>query len=180
MRAYPKDSFLVAVKQPAFDDKLREEGLSYAELARRSGVSRSMISAFASSKKCMTASTLLRLANVAPWLLKSGQYWDMVTPEEWNGVRAHMQTNRREVDRYLNVQINEAVLRDTLVQKGWSLKDCARQAGVSLQTLYNVCSGRTRPKMSTIKALTAALGVSQDELFVAVYDSWIPEQEGDK
>lgn len=66
---------------------------------------------------------------------------------------------------YIKVQINEAVLSKALFDKGWDLRDLARQSGLSIQTVYNVCSKRSYPRMNTIKALANALGVPQTELF---------------
>lgn len=66
---------------------------------------------------------------------------------------------------YIKVRINEAVLSKALFDKGWDLRDLARQSGLSMQTVYGVCSKRSYPRMSTIKALANALGVPQTELF---------------
>lgn len=49
--------------------------------------------------------------------------------------------------------------------RGMHLDEVAERAGISFPTLHLICTGRTKsPKLDTVKALAAALGVKIDKL----------------
>ena len=168
MKGFPKKwgEGIVAVKQPEFNNALKRYGITQADLARDSGVSKSMISAFASGKRLMTTTTLKKIGEIYPFVLSS-EYWHALDPETW----AERNAQRKQAEAMykrnpsINSTLDKAVIMDTLTKKGWTLQDLASEAGVTVQTIYNACAGRVRPRLSTAQAIANALDVPLEKLF---------------
>lgn len=55
-------------------------------------------------------------------------------------------------------------LRRLRRRKGWSIRDLAREAGVSADTVLDLENGRREARPSTMRKLAAALGVAIAEV----------------
>jgi len=165
MNTYPKELLLI-VSQPEFDNALKERGLAKADLARESGVSKSFINAFAAGKKPMTNSTMAKLVKKFKWLYSDSCY-KIFYPEDWEQYRIQRKQAEanRKPDLPLDRRLDKTVLMDILTKKGWTLQDLASEAGVTVQTIYNACAGRARPRLSTAQAIANALDVPIEKLF---------------
>lgn len=58
-------------------------------------------------------------------------------------------------------------LRSLRRAKGWTQADLAAESGVSLRAISDMESGTRLPRRSNAQAISAALGVSPDDLFKA-------------
>lgn len=58
----------------------------------------------------------------------------------------------------------DTVLRRILREKGWSQKELADACGITPAAVCRYCAGQRTPRASTLARLSAALGVSTDEL----------------
>ena len=57
------------------------------------------------------------------------------------------------------------MIRELRVKRGWSQSELARRAGIRQGVLSYIESGRTKhPRIDTLTAIAAALGVSVDKL----------------
>lgn len=56
-------------------------------------------------------------------------------------------------------------LRLRRASRGWSQRELARRAGVSVETIARAEAGRSRPRPVTAFRIASALGVPMDELF---------------
>ncbi|MBO8423482.1 MAG: helix-turn-helix transcriptional regulator, partial [Firmicutes bacterium] len=50
-------------------------------------------------------------------------------------------------------------------EKGWSVNYLALEAGLTQSTLNNLYSRKTEPKISTLRAICEALGISLSDFF---------------
>lgn len=57
-------------------------------------------------------------------------------------------------------------IRDARRQKGWTLEDAGRAAGIGRSTLSKIENNQTRPSFDIIKRLTQALDITPPQLFV--------------
>ena len=177
MRTYSPLTQFAYVVQPEFNNKMKEEGLTQAEVARVTGVGRSFLSEVLAGKKCISTDVILRLSKHYGWMGNAAVYWDtaMQNSREWEEFRQRTKEARRMADPYVKMRVNEAVLKQALRDQGLSLVKLAEKAGVSVQTVYNVCKGKGYPKTSTAKALADALCVSVEDLFTFVDDLQVGE-----
>lgn len=51
------------------------------------------------------------------------------------------------------------------LQKGWSVNNLAMEAGLTQSTLNNIYSRKTEPKLSTLRAICDAFGITLSEFF---------------
>ena len=58
----------------------------------------------------------------------------------------------------------DTALRHILREKGWSQKELADACGITPAAVCRYCAGQRTPRVSTLARLSAALGVSADEL----------------
>lgn len=66
-------------------------------------------------------------------------------------------------------------IREERLRRGVSLRGLARDVGVSASMISQIETGKTRPSVSTLYAITSALGVSIEEVFApATEDSAEP------
>jgi transcriptional regulator with XRE-family HTH domain len=56
-------------------------------------------------------------------------------------------------------------LKDLRDARDWSQEQLARETNVSQVTIWNLETGRTQPRLDTIRKLAAALGVDVGDLF---------------
>jgi len=55
-------------------------------------------------------------------------------------------------------------------RKGWTQRQLAEHAGVSVRQIRRIEAGQVRPRWPTIAKLARALGVSEDEILAAVQE----------
>ena len=58
-------------------------------------------------------------------------------------------------------------IREERVRQGMSLRGLAREVGVSASMVSQIETSKTRPSVSTLYAITSALGISVEDLFTA-------------
>ncbi len=57
-------------------------------------------------------------------------------------------------------------VRELREKRGWSVRKLAERAGLAFSAVHRLESGKTAPRLTTLEALAAALGVTVPELFV--------------
>jgi transcriptional regulator with XRE-family HTH domain len=72
-------------------------------------------------------------------------------------------TNSREIDE--SAQVGQR-LRTARERVGLSLREVARRLDISASALSQIETGKSRPSVKTLYAITSELGLSMDELFV--------------
>lgn len=173
MRGYPKQGYLARVKQPRFSQIMKERGWTLRSMAMATGLSRSILSDFASGKKRITGETVERIANKCRGFPSHGnEWWVVVTPEDWatraRPIPTTPTSDKGEIDvaaRVLGCVINQEEMIKAMLDKGWSMADLGNATGLTPQTLYNVRSGRHFTRARTAKAIADALGMDVLDLF---------------
>jgi transcriptional regulator with XRE-family HTH domain len=56
-------------------------------------------------------------------------------------------------------------IREERLRRGWSLRQLARDVGVSASLISQIENDRSRPSVSTLYAITQALGISVEDVF---------------
>jgi transcriptional regulator with XRE-family HTH domain len=64
-----------------------------------------------------------------------------------------------------------ARIREERLRRGFSLRALAREVGVSASMVSQIETGRSRPSVSTLYAITSALGISIEDVFDAAVPS---------
>jgi transcriptional regulator with XRE-family HTH domain len=70
-------------------------------------------------------------------------------------------------------------LRAARFGRGVSIRALARDLGVSASLISQIETGKSQPSVSTLYAMTTALGISVEDVFAAAQDSPDPEAEPD-
>ncbi|MDQ0752848.1 transcriptional regulator with XRE-family HTH domain [Streptomyces africanus] len=69
-----------------------------------------------------------------------------------------------------------ARIRQARLERGTSLRALAREAGVSASLVSQIETGKSQPSVSTLYAITTALGISVESLFDARERAEVPER----
>ncbi len=57
------------------------------------------------------------------------------------------------------------LLKEWRERRGWSLRQLGERSGVSFANISNIETGKLDPRLSTLKRLARALGISVPDLF---------------
>ncbi|MGK5691652.1 helix-turn-helix domain-containing protein [Streptomyces sp. URMC 128] len=69
-----------------------------------------------------------------------------------------------------------ARIRQARLERGTSLRALAREAGVSASLVSQIETGKSQPSVSTLYAITTALGISVESLFDARESAGLPQR----
>ncbi|MEV6107325.1 XRE family transcriptional regulator [Streptomyces sp. NPDC051940] len=70
-----------------------------------------------------------------------------------------------------------ARIRQARVERGWSVRGLAREIGVSASLISQIETGKSQPSVSTLYAITTALGIALEGLFAATPQAAPPAPE---
>ena len=65
------------------------------------------------------------------------------------------------------------------IERGWSINNLAMEAMLTQSTLNNIYSRNTEPKISTLRAICAAFGITLSEFFCDEEFNEIDAQDGE-